>query len=216
MKSYAVIGLGKFGFYMARGLAQQGLQVIAVDKNKEQIVEVSEYVENTIILDSTDIKALREAGIGNINVVIISIGENIESSILTMMAVKDLGVETIFAKALTPIHGQILLKLGATKVIYPEMESARKLVKRIIADINYETIDLSPTIKIVKLKVPPFWVGKLILSSNFEDKYEVKPIAYKHKEIWHTTFENDDILDKDDILVVLGNTQHIEELSKKA
>ncbi len=215
MKSYAVIGLGKFGFYIARGLAQQGLQVIAIDKNEEQIIKVSEYVEDTIILDSTDIKALREAGIGTMDVVVISIGENIESSILTMMAVKDLGVETIFAKALTPIHGQILSKLGATKVIYPEMESARKLVKRIVADLNYETIDLSSTIKIVKLKVPPFWVGKSILSSNFEDKYEVKPIAYKHEGTWHTSFENDDILDKDDILVVLGNVKNIEELSKK-
>ncbi len=215
MKSYAVIGLGKFGFHVARGLVQQGLQVIAIDKDEEQIHEVNEYVEDTIILDSTDIKALREAGISNVDVAIISIGENIESSILTVMAVKDLGVETIFAKALTPIHGQILSKLGATKVIYPEMESARKIVKRIVDNINYETIDLSATMKIAKLIVPSFWVGTSILSSNFEKKYEVKPIAYKHDSIWHTSFENDDILDKDDILVVLGDSKHIEELSKK-
>lgn len=215
MKSYAVIGLGKFGFHVARGLAQQGLQVIAIDKDEEQIHEINEYVEDTIILDSTDIKALREAGISNVDVAIISIGENIESSILTVMAIKDLGVETIFAKALTPIHGQILSKLGATKVIYPEMESARKIVRRIVDNINYETIDLSATMKIAKLIVPLFWVGTSILSSNFEKKYEVKPIAYKHDGVWHTTFENDDILDQDDILVVLGNSKHIEELSKK-
>jgi trk system potassium uptake protein TrkA len=215
VKSYAVIGLGKFGFHVARGLAQQGLQVIAIDKDEEQIHEINEYVEDTIILDSTDIKALREAGISNVDVAIISIGENIESSILTVMAIKDLGVETIFAKALTPIHGQILSKLGATKVIYPEMESARKIVRRIVDNINYETIDLSATMKIAKLIVPLFWVGTSILSSNFEKKYEVKPIAYKHDGVWHTTFENDDILDQDDILVVLGNSKHIEELSKK-
>jgi len=215
MKSYAVIGLGKFGFHVARGLVQQGLQVIAVDKDEEQIHEINEYVEDTIILDSSDIKALREAGIGNVDIAIISIGENIESSILTVMAIKDLGVETIYAKALTPIHGQILSKLGATKVIYPEMESARKLVRRIVDNLNYETIDLSASMKIAKLIVPTFWIGTSILSSSFEKKYEVKPIAYKHDKVWHTSFENDDILEKDDILVVLGDSAHIEELSKK-
>ncbi len=215
MKSYAVIGLGKFGFYMAKGLAQQGLQVIAVDRDGEHIDAISEYVEDTVILDSTDAKALREAGIADMDVAIISIGENIESSILTMMAVKDLGIETIYAKALTPVHGQILSKLGVTKVIYPEIESARKLVKKIATDINYETIDLSTTIKVAKLKIPPFWEGTSISSSNFENEYKVKPIAYKHEEIWHTFFEEDDVLGKDDILVVLGDAQSIEELSKK-
>jgi trk system potassium uptake protein TrkA len=95
------------------------------------------------------------------------------------------------------------------------MESARKLVRRIVDNLNYETIDLSASMKIAKLIVPTFWIGTSILSSSFEKKYEVKPIAYKHDKVWHTSFENDDILEKDDILVVLGDSAHIEELSKK-
>jgi trk system potassium uptake protein len=215
MKSYAVIGLGKFGFHVAKGLAQQGLHVIAIDRDEEQIREINEFIEDVMILDATDMKALREAGITDVDVAIVSIGEDIEASILTVMALKDLGIETVVAKAITTIHGQILSKLGASKVIYPEMESAKKVVKKIVHNINYETIDLSITMKIAKLIVPSFWVGTSVLSPVFEKKYEVKPIAYKHKGVWHTSFENDDVLENDDLLVLLGSSEHIEALSKQ-
>ncbi len=215
METFAVIGLGKFGFHVAKGLAQQGLSVIAVDVDEEQIREINEFVQDAIILDSTDIRALREAGIGNVDVAVVSIGENIEASILTVMALKELGVETVVAKAITTVHGQILSKLGAAKVIYPEMESAKKIVKKMVKNMHYETIDLSITMKIAKLTVPSFWVGISILSPMFESEFEVKPIAYKHQGVWYTSFEKDDILEKGDILVVLGNSGHIEALSKK-
>jgi len=215
METYAVIGLGKFGFHVAKGLAQQGVSVIAVDLDEDHVREINEFVQDAIILDSTDIRALREAGIGNVDVAVVSIGENIEASILTVMALKELGVETVVAKAITTVHGQILSKLGAAKVIYPEMESAKKIVKKMVKNMHYETIDLSITMKIAKLTVPSFWVGISILSPIFEDEFEVKPIAYKHQGIWYTSFEKDDILEKGDILVVLGNSGHIEALSKK-
>ncbi|MBN2870880.1 MAG: TrkA family potassium uptake protein [Campylobacterales bacterium] len=213
--SFAVIGLGKFGFHVAKGLAQQGLSVIAVDQDEEQVREINEFVQDAIVLDSTDIRALREAGIAQVDVAVVSIGENIEASILTVMALKELGVETVVAKAITTVHGQILSKLGAAKVIYPEMESAKKIVKKMVKNMHYETIDLSITMKIAKLTVPSFWVGTSILSPVFENDYKVKPIAYKHQGAWYTSFENDDILEKDDILVVLGDSVHIEALSKK-
>jgi len=215
MQTYAVIGLGKFGFHVAKGLAQQGLSVIAADQNEDQIREINEFVQDAIILDSTDIRALREAGIGSVDIAVVSIGENIEASILTLMALKELGVPTVIAKAITTVHGQILSKLGAAKVIYPEMESAKRLVKNMVQNIHYETIDLSITMKIAKLTVPSFWIGVSILSPIFESDYEVKPIAYKHQGIWYTSFENDDILESGDIIIVLGNSVQIETLSKK-
>ncbi len=213
--TYVVIGLGKFGFHVAQGLAQQGETVIAIDNDEEKIRNISEFVQDAIVLDSTDARALREAGIADAEVAIVSIGEHLESSILTIMALKEVGIETIIAKAITPVHGQILSKLGAAKVIYPEMESAKKLVKKIVANMNYETIDLSITMKIAKMTVPEFWVGTSILSPIFEKDYEVKPIAYKHQGEWHTSFEKDDILEKGDLLVVLGNSNHVAALSKK-
>lgn len=213
--TYVVIGLGKFGFHVAQGLAMQGETVIAIDNDEEKIRNINEFVQDAIMLDSTDPKALREAGIADADIAIVSIGEHLESSILTIMALKEVGIETIIAKAITQVHGQILSKLGAAKVIYPEMESAKKLVKKIVANMNYETIDLSITMKIAKMTVPDFWIGTSILSSSFEKDYEVKPIAYKHQGEWHTSFEKDDILEKGDLLVVLGNSNHVAALSKK-
>jgi trk system potassium uptake protein TrkA len=215
MKSFAVIGQGKFGFHVAKGLAQQGHSVIAVDRDEEQLREISEYVEDAIALDSTDVKALLEAGIGQVDVVVVSIGENVEASILTVMALKEIGVNTVIAKGITVIHGQILAKLGASKVIYPEKETAKRVVKRLAENIHYETIDLSITMKIAKLTVPSFWVGKSILSSLFKESHDVKPIAYKHQGKWYTSFEKDDILEDGDIIVVIGNSNNIEVLSKK-
>lgn len=215
MKTYAVIGLGKFGFHVAKGLAQQGLSVIAIDRNEEALREINEYVIDAIALDSTDMNALREAGVGHVDIAIVSIGTNIEASILTVMALKELGVETVVAKAITVIHGQILSKLGAARVIYPEKETAKRIVKNLAENIHYETIDLSITIKIAKLTVPSFWLGESVLSERFTTDYKVKPIAYKHQGVWHTSLEKDNTLDRGDILVVMGDSEHIEALSKK-
>ncbi|MFZ9659703.1 MAG: potassium channel family protein [Arcobacteraceae bacterium] len=213
--TYVVIGLGKFGFHVAQGLAQQGETVIAIDNEEEKVRNIGEFVQDAIMLDSTDAKALKEAGIAEAEIAIVSIGEDLESSILTIMALKEIGVTTIIAKAITQVHGQILSKLGAAKVIYPEMESAKKLVKKMVTNMNYETIDLSITMKVAKMNVPEFWIGTSILSESFESDYGVKPIAYKHQGEWHTSFEKDDILEKGDILVVLGNSNNISNLSKK-
>jgi trk system potassium uptake protein TrkA len=213
--TYVVIGLGKFGFHVAKGLGQQGETVIAIDNDEEKIRDISEFVQDAIVLDSTDHRALREAGIADAEVAIVSIGEHIEASILTVMALKEIGIETVIAKAITQVHGQILSKLGAAKVIYPEMESAKKLVKKIVKNMLYETIDLSITMKLAKMTVPAFWVGTSILSPIFEEEYHVKAIAYKHQGEWHTSFDKDDILETGDILVVLGDSDHIEALSKK-
>ena len=113
MKTYAVIGLGKFGFHIAKGLAEQGMDIIAIDNDHHKIQAISDYIDDAIILDSTDIKALQEAGVVGLDTVIISIGENIEASILTLMALKELGNKTIIAKAITLTHGEILARLGA-------------------------------------------------------------------------------------------------------
>lgn len=215
MKQYAVVGLGKFGFHVAKGLAQQGLDVIAVDKDEEHVRDVSEFAKDAITLDSTDMKALVEAGIAQVDIAIVSIGENVEASILTVMALKEIGVKTIIAKAITRVHGQILSKIGANKIVYPEMDTAKRLVKKILTNMHYETIDLSITMKIAKLTVPDFWVGTSIMSPVFEDEYHVKPIAYKHQGEWHTMFVNEDILDDGDIVVVIGGNDNIEALSRK-
>ena len=127
--TYGVIGLGKFGFHVAKGLIEQGQSVIVADQGEAQVKEFADLTSMAYILDSTDKSALEEAGFVRLDYVIVSIGEDIESSILTVMALKELEIKQIIAKAITPVHGKILAKLGANKIIYPERESAAALIK---------------------------------------------------------------------------------------
>ena len=151
MKVVAVIGLGKFGFYIAKSLSRLNVKVIAVDNDEKKVQEISEFVDDAYVIDSTSKIALEEVGIYNLSTVVVSIGENIEASILTVMALKDLNNKNIIAKAITSTHGEILSKIGAFKVVYPEKIAGRMLVQKLVDNITIEEIDVSNSIKIIKL-----------------------------------------------------------------
>jgi len=214
MKSYGVIGLGKFGFHVAKGLAEQGLSVIACDNDAEKVKQIGDYVDDAVVLDSTDIKALDEAGIGKVDIVIVSIGEDIEASTLTVMSCIELGVPQVIAKAISVLHGKILTKLGAYKVIHPEREAAMRLVKNIAEHITYDTIDLSNTMRIVKVSSPKVFIGHKIDEIDFEHTYKVKLIAHKYNDTWHTAIDGSLVVHEKDILVLLGGVSDIEKLSQ--
>lgn len=214
MKSYAVIGLGRFGYHIAKGLAEQGFSVIAADNDSEKVKQIGDYVEDAVVLDSTDIKALEDSGVAKADVVIVSIGENIEASTLTVMSLIDLGVKQVIAKAISVLHGKILTKLGAYKVIHPEREAAMKLVKNIAEHIHYDTIDLSNTMRIVKFSVPKIFANKRIADIDFENTHKVRLIAHKYDGIWHTVVDENLVIQENDILVIIGNVVDIEKISK--
>jgi trk system potassium uptake protein TrkA len=214
MKTVAVIGLGKFGFYIAKSLSRLDVKVIAVDNDEKKVQEISEYVDNSYIIDSTSKIALEEIGIYNLNTVIVSIGENIEASILTVMALKDLNNQNIIAKAITSTHGEILSKIGAFKVIYPEKIAGRMLVKKLIDNITIEEIDISNTIKIIKLVANENFLYKKIseIESQFKD---LKIISYKTDGIWSMKIDPDYKIKKDDLLVFLGESKYIKDFYKQ-
>ncbi|WP_082942678.1 MULTISPECIES: potassium channel family protein [unclassified Helicobacter] len=160
--TYGVIGLGKFGFHVAKGLIEQGQSVIIADQEEEKVKEFASLISMAYILDSTDKDALEESGFARIDYAIVSIGEDIESSILTVMALKELEIKQIIAKAITPVHGKILAKLGANKIIYPERESAANLIKGFLSHPDFEITDISNTISIARIKISQKSSGQLI------------------------------------------------------
>ncbi len=212
MKTYAVVGLGKFGFNIAKGLAEQGMDIIAVDNDPHKIQEISEYIEDAIVLDSTDIKALKEAGIVGLDTVIISIGENIEASILTLMALKELDNKNIIAKAITLTHGEILARLGAFKVIYPERESARKLVENLVGNVVIDQIDFSSTIKIAKFLVTKVLVTKSIKEIETMFENEIHLVACKTRDTWKFDVDKAYKTREGDMLAFIGKKVFIEKL----
>ena len=212
MKTYAVVGLGKFGFNIAKGLAEQGMDIIAVDNVPHKIQEISEYIEDAIVLDSTDIKALKEAGIVGLDTVIISIGENIEASILTLMALKELDNKNIIAKAITLTDGEILARLGAFKVIYPERESARKLVENLVGNVVIDQIDFSSTIKIAKFLVTKVLVAKSIKEIETMFENEIHLVACKTRDTWKFDVDKAYKTREGDMLAFIGKKVFIEKL----
>ena len=214
MKTVAVIGLGKFGFYIAKSLSRLDVKVIAADNDEKKVQEISEYVDNAYIIDSTSKAALEEIGIYNLNTVIVSIGENIEASILTVMALKDLNNKTIIAKAINSTHGEILTKIGAFKVIYPEKIAGRMLVKKLIDNMTVEEIDVSNTIKMVKFVATDNFIYKKI--SEIESEFKnLKIISYKIGGIWSMQIDQFYQVKKDDLLVFLGESKYIKEFYKQ-
>ncbi len=213
MKSVAVIGLGKFGFYVAKSLAKLNITVIAVDSDEEKVQEISRYVDNAFILNSTSKIALEEVGIYNLDTVIVSIGENIESSILTVMALKDLNNRNIIAKAINPTHGEILSKIGAFKVMYPEEIAGKILVKQLIENIRIEEIDLCNNLKILKVFADVVFVDRSIKDIEAFNP-NVKVISLKNEHSWNITVDSEYIVQKDDLLVFLGENNAVETLSK--
>ena len=214
MKTVAVIGLGKFGFYIAKSLSRLDVKVIAVDNDEKKVQEISEYVDNAYIIDSTSKIALEEIGIYNLNTVIVSIGENIEASILTVMALKDLNNQNIIAKAITSTHGEILSKIGAFKVIYPEKIAGRMLVKKLIDNITVEEIDISNSIKMIKLVANENFIFKKIIDIENEFK-NLKIISYKTDGNWSLNIDSNYKVKKDDLLVFLGQSKYTKEFYNK-
>ncbi|MDX1808034.1 MAG: TrkA family potassium uptake protein [Sulfurospirillaceae bacterium] len=212
MKTYAVIGLGKFGYHIAKGLAEQGADVIAIDNDEHKIQEISEYIEDAIILDSTDIKALEEAGVVGLDTVIISIGENIEASILTLMALKELNNKNIITKAITHTHGEILSRLGAFKVIYPERESAKKLVENLVGDVIIDQVDFSSTNKIAKFLVTKTFIGKTVKEVEVMFENEIHLIACKTRDIWSFDIDKSYKIREHDTLAFIGKNAFIGKL----
>ncbi|BAK73488.1 TrkA family potassium uptake protein [Arcobacter sp. L] len=210
MKTIAVIGLGRFGFYVAKSLSRLDVKVIAVDNDEKKVQEISEFIDDAYIIDSINKQALEEVGIYNLDTVIVSIGENIEASILTVMALKDLNNKTIIAKAINSTHGEILSKIGAYKVVYPEKIAGRMLVKKLVDTITVEEIDISNSIKMIKLFANEKFINKKIFQIENEFK-NLKIVSYKSSGNWFINIDSTYEIKKDDLLVFICEVKYVKD-----
>ncbi len=179
-----VIGLGRFGMEVAISLAKRHFSVLAIDKNRKFVDEISEHVEQAISLDATDEDALREAHINEMAVAVVAIGDkNIENSILTTALLRQLGTPRIIARAATDLHARILRLVGATEVINPEKEMGARTAQRISAPGLNELIPLAENAALAELNVPSSFIGRTILEMRVRSRYGVNIIALRRLNI---------------------------------
>ena len=214
-KTFGVIGLGRFGYYVARTLAQGGAEVIACDVDEEKVREISEYVSLAYVLDATDAKALKESGIANVDTAVVSIGENIEANILIVVQLKELGVKEVVAKAITPLHGKVLEKLGVDRVVYPEKEMAIRVAHSLLVGEFIEEIPIGEKHSLFELKAFDFMLGKTLKELDVRNRFGVSVLAIKRGENLIVNPMGDEKILPGDILVVLGTTEQLSTMASQ-
>ncbi|MCK5225452.1 MAG: TrkA family potassium uptake protein [Planctomycetes bacterium] len=186
MKRFAVIGLGRFGKKLAIALAMSGAEVIAVDKDRIAVDGIRDQVSHAVRLDSTDEEALKAQGIDKVDVAIVGIGGQgglaFEAAILTVVNLRQIGVKEIFTRAQDLIAGEVFSKVGATEVIYPEIESAQRWAYKLIAPQIGEKIDFAPGYSLARIKSPASFDGKTVMDLQLRQKYNVNLVAIKRSE----------------------------------
>lgn len=219
-RTYAVIGLGRFGSAVATTLAELGEEVIGIDSNEERVRALADVIAMAVQLEASDIKALREVGVQDVDTAVISIGENIEASLLVVMQVKELGVEKVIAKAVTPLHGRILQKLGVTRVIYPEREMAIRVAHSLVVPNVLDYIEVSKDFSIVEIAAPAQFVGHSLKELELRPRYGLTLIAIKRKgsgsmgEITIVAPTADERIEEGDLLSLLGATERLGQIGR--
>jgi len=214
-RTFGVIGLGRFGYHVARTLAQGGAEVIACDVDEEKVREVSEYVSLAYVLDATDAKALKESGIANVDTAVVSIGENIEASILIVVQLKELGVKEVVAKAVNPLHGKVLEKLGVDRVVYPEKEMAIRVAHSLLVGEFIEEIPIGEKHSLFELKPFDFMLGKTLRELDVRRRFGVSVLAIKRGENLIVNPMGDEKILPGDILLVLGTTEQLSTMASQ-
>lgn len=220
-RQFVIIGLGRFGFSVAKTLTDIGQEVIAIDREEEKVKAVSDFVTYAVQLDAMDEKALRSIGVQNVDTAIVSIGEKIEASILVVMILKEMGIKNIIAKAVTSLHGKVLENLGVQRIVYPEREMAARVAHSLIRPKVLEELELSQEYSIIELSTPKEFMGKSLLESRLRSKYGVNVIAIKRKvveegktrEVWNVNPLPTDIMEEGDVLVLIGSNEDLDKLA---
>jgi trk system potassium uptake protein len=218
MKQFVVIGIGRFGSALAERLYGLGHEVLAIDTNEELIQKISDKVTHAVTADASDESVLKSLGVRNFDVAIVAIGSDIQSSIITTLMLKDLGVKYVVAKAQNDLHAKVLYKIGADRVVFPERDMGERVAHNLIATNILEFIELSPEYSIIEFTVPQNWVGKNLRELNLRVRFGVNVVALKsiNNDYINASPKAEDEIKEDTVLVVIGGNDDLKRLEKKA
>lgn len=211
-KTYAVLGLGRYGTAVAKELVKNGADVIAVDKNEQIVQDSSVYLPICKCVDITDPEVISELGISNADVVIVAMASSLEGSILAITLCKEAGVKTVIAKCANETHRKILKRVGADTVVFPENESGTRLAKNLLTSGFTDILTLSDDLSLVELAARDEWVGKSLKELNLRKKYTVNVVAFRKNGKITAPVNPEELLDKDTEIIAIVNTAKLSKL----
>jgi len=179
MEKFAVIGLGRFGTRLAKLLTQNGAEVIAVDKRRDLVEDIRDFVSQAVCLDATDEESLRSQGIDKVDVAVVGVGTAFEGAVLTTVLLKQLGVPRVISRATTQVRSQVLSRVGADDIVNPEHESADRWCSRLMATKVIEKIELADDFSLVQAPAPDKSIGKTLGELDIRKNYKIQVVAIK-------------------------------------
>ncbi len=222
---FAVIGLGRFGYSVAESLVYKGCEVLAVDREESKIQAISDIATYAVQCDVTDERTLKSVSTQNVEVAVVSIGENIEASILIVQTLIEMNIPSIIAKAVTNIHGKILSNLGVTEVIYPERDAAIRLAHRLASPKVLEYLELAPGYSIEEVAVPDRFAGMSLEETKIREDHNLNVIGIKKQvnrmikgklkkeDAFNFTPAPNDRIEKGEVLVMIGQNHDFDRFS---
>lgn len=216
MKSFAVIGIGRFGASVARELYRRGNEVFVIDNDVDTIQRIKDEVTHAVVGDATEESVLRAVGVRNFDCVIVSIATNIQDSVLVTLLLKEMGVPYVVAKSQSLMHTKVLERIGADKIVFPEMDMGQRLAQTLTNDSIIDFIELSADFSIVEIVPPAKWVGRTLAELNVRARFGVNVLAIRGQDgnIITISPSADQVLGAGDILIVVGENTIIEQLDK--
>lgn len=214
MKSYVIIGLGRFGSKAATALYEYGEDVIAIDLNEKLVNSIANNVTRAVTADAKSKETLIQLGVADCDCAIVAVGTNFASSVLITMNLISIGVKRVICKAHDDTHKEILEKLGANKVIFPERDAAEKIARSLTSPNFLEFIELSDEYGIIEIAPPKSWIGKKIHELNIRNRHNVNIIALKSKEKTKAFVNADHVVEIDEKLVILGEYSALNQIKK--
>ncbi len=215
MKSFVVIGLGKFGTRIAKKLYQMNCDVLAVDMDNEKVQQIADDVTQAVAGDARDKDVLRALGVRNCDCAIVAMAGDLSSSVFVTMILKELEVPYIVAKAQGTMHQRILEKLGADVAVIPEREVADRMAHKLVEPNILDFIELSDEYSLIEEQAPASWANKSIRDLNVRQRLEINIIAVKNGNDINITPGADYIIRENDILVLIGRDDSLAKIRRK-
>ena len=215
MKSYVVIGLGRFGTGLARNLCQLGAEVLAIDIRGDLVQQIANEVAPAVVGDGQDKDVLRALGVRNFDCAIVAIGDNLAASVLTVMNLKELEVPYLVCRAHDETYSRVLEKLGVDRVVIPELDQAQRLARILHSHNVLDYIELSTDYGILEVPAPKSWIGKSLRELNVRAKLDINIIAVKNGEKTSVSPSADYRICSGDVLAVLGDTVALEAMQRQ-
>ncbi|PAQ14488.1 potassium channel family protein [Bacillus sp. FJAT-42315] len=214
-KEFVVIGLGRFGGSICRALAEQGMEVMAIDVDEDRVNEFASIASHAVVADTTDESVLKSLGIRNFDHVIVAIGDDIQSSILTTLILKEIGVQRITAKAQNDYHEKVLRKIGADQVVHPERDMGKRIANNMISNNVLDYLELSDEHSIVEIVANELLAGNSIIDLDIRARYGINIVAIKRGREVIVSPHPAEPIQKDDLLIVIGADSDISRFEKR-